>query len=348
MTYIYALECPVTGDVRYIGKADRPRVRLRAHINRARSGIENHHSANWIRSLLAQGQTPKMTILAKVAPGEDWAAGADLTNITPGGEGVVLSEDGRERMSEKSKARWAQTEYAARARASLSAAIKLKHQTDSDYRERCARGAKRVWAEKKQTMRFVVDDVRDWVAAQSGTVVFSEDVRSAFPHIGRTIVARHLATLCHEGRLHCISFGVYARSLDDPGEIGREICARAGFGFQACDFSLVPTKSRLRVRSSAADGVDREIKIGGQWLDLRDEARLRFRTARLAEVKQHESYRATRRDIALRTWADPGVRQRRTEAMRLAVKKGRDGRDGGVKEAKPVEPVRVGIPVEAV
>jgi hypothetical protein len=297
-----------------------------------------------------------MTILAKVAPGEDWAeverqhiaaaraAGADLTNITPGGEGVVLSEDGRERMSEKSKARWAQTEYAARARASLSAAIKLKHQTDSDYRERCARGAKRVWAEKKQTMRFVVDDVRDWVAAQSGTVVFSEDVRSAFPHIGRTIVARHLATLCHEGLLHCISFGVYARSMDDPGEIGREICARAGFGFQACDFSLVPTKSRLRVRSSAADGVDREVKIGEKWLNLRDEARLRFRAARLSEVKQHESYRATRRDIALWTWADAGVRQRRTEAMRLAVKKGRDGRDGVMKEAKRTEPVRVGVP----
>ncbi len=31
---------------------------------------------------------------------------------------------------------------------------------------------------------------------------------------------------------------------------------------------------------------------------------------------------------------------------RLAVKKGRDGRDGGVKEAKPAEPVRVGVPAK--
>ncbi|MCB5173651.1 hypothetical protein [Microvirga lenta] len=36
------------------------------------------------------------------------------------------------------------------------------------------------------------------------------------------------------------------------------------------------------------------------------------------------------------------------KGFRLAVKKGRDGRDGVVKEAKPVEPVRVGIPVKAV
>jgi len=36
------------------------------------------------------------------------------------------------------------------------------------------------------------------------------------------------------------------------------------------------------------------------------------------------------------------------KGFRLAVKKGRDGRDGVMKEAKPNEPVRVGTPAKAV
>lgn len=36
------------------------------------------------------------------------------------------------------------------------------------------------------------------------------------------------------------------------------------------------------------------------------------------------------------------------KGFRLAVKKGRDGRDGVMKEAKPTEPVRVGLPAKAV
>lgn len=94
--YIYALRDP-KGEVRYIGKTNDPEKRLRKHISGARTRKENHHNANWIRTLLAVGQQPTMEVLYSVAPHETWqevekyfidayrAMGFNLTNILEGG-----------------------------------------------------------------------------------------------------------------------------------------------------------------------------------------------------------------------------------------------------------------------
>lgn len=95
-TYIYALLCP-KGEVRYIGKTNEPSKRLRKHISGAKTRKENHHNANWIRSLLAVGEAPTMEVLCAVPENETWqetekyfidiyrAMGFRLTNILEGG-----------------------------------------------------------------------------------------------------------------------------------------------------------------------------------------------------------------------------------------------------------------------
>jgi hypothetical protein len=98
--FIYGLVCPVENTVRYVGKAVRPEQRLACHISGARRFAYDHHTARWIRRLLADGLAPQLIILHEVQAGERWqdverefiASAADrgwrLTNSTAGGEGL--------------------------------------------------------------------------------------------------------------------------------------------------------------------------------------------------------------------------------------------------------------------
>ena len=98
-TFIYALTCPDTGEVRYIGKANNPQLRLKSHISRDNNKrSERSHKSNWIKSLMESGKYPSMIILEEVALSnwieaeKKWIAhyrlnGAKLTNITDGGQG---------------------------------------------------------------------------------------------------------------------------------------------------------------------------------------------------------------------------------------------------------------------
>lgn len=97
--FIYALLCP-QGEIRYIGKTNRPERRLLQHVSAARTGAARHHCARWIMSLLRKGQAPTMEVLYEVPEGDDWKAheihqiktfkelGFSLTNIGEGGEGT--------------------------------------------------------------------------------------------------------------------------------------------------------------------------------------------------------------------------------------------------------------------
>lgn len=101
--FIYCLKDPTTGDVRYIGKTDNVKKRLRAHLTS--SSKERNRLGNWLRSL---SEPPVLVVLHEVAENESWAEeerryiscaralGVDLVNATDGGEGapgrVVTSE----------------------------------------------------------------------------------------------------------------------------------------------------------------------------------------------------------------------------------------------------------------
>lgn len=97
--FIYLLRCPITEEVRYVGKAVDPKRRFRAHICAARAG-EDHHNARWIRTLLRRGLMPVLDASFVVPNGEDWRdherrliaelrdQGCRLTNLTSGGDGT--------------------------------------------------------------------------------------------------------------------------------------------------------------------------------------------------------------------------------------------------------------------
>lgn len=90
-TFIYALKEPDTGEIRYVGKADDPRERLRVHL----CDKKRNHRTNWINSLAGK---PVLEVVDEV-PVEHWPQlevayieffreqGCNLVNGTLGGEG---------------------------------------------------------------------------------------------------------------------------------------------------------------------------------------------------------------------------------------------------------------------
>jgi len=105
--YIYALVCPKSGGIRYIGKSIRPKERLQNHMNEK----SNCHRSHWLASLKRDRLRPSIEILEVVSDQSSWqererhwiahgyALGWDLTNNTCGGDGVVnLHPDSRERI----------------------------------------------------------------------------------------------------------------------------------------------------------------------------------------------------------------------------------------------------------
>lgn len=107
-TFIYVLIDPRTNEVRYVGKANDPKQRLRKHIFDS-SRSQETHAKTWINSLLKNGLRPALEVIEKC--GDDWSVretywikyykdlGVDLTNATDGGEGIRPNEDARRKMS---------------------------------------------------------------------------------------------------------------------------------------------------------------------------------------------------------------------------------------------------------
>lgn len=105
--FIYALTDPNTCEIRYVGKAVRPKERLRGHINH----VEPTHKSRWIQSLTREGKEPGLRILESLPAGSSWQErerfwiaegkrlGWPLTNETSGGDGVQdLSPEAKAKM----------------------------------------------------------------------------------------------------------------------------------------------------------------------------------------------------------------------------------------------------------
>lgn len=105
--FIYALECPDGGGIRYIGKANNPAARLKSHFRDARSPNRRRTPVHcWLIKLSADGRAPVLRILAEVAPA-DWpaaetaliaqhrASGSRLLNVAEGGNAPACSTETR-------------------------------------------------------------------------------------------------------------------------------------------------------------------------------------------------------------------------------------------------------------
>src|SRR5690348_11163357 len=113
--FIYALNDPLTGKCRYVGKTTDPRARLFNHCCPAIFNVGQSHKDRWIKKLAGLGLKPVLEILDEV-PSAEWefwereyirlfsAIGINLTNALPGGEGSPkgskLSEEHRRKIGE--------------------------------------------------------------------------------------------------------------------------------------------------------------------------------------------------------------------------------------------------------
>lgn len=108
-TYIYSLDCPITGVPKYIGKTINPKQRLAQHIR----SNENTKKYAWIKSLKNKGLNPVMTILESFENDfdfwENWYIdyykflGIELKNHKGGGIGGRLSKETKDKISAKLK-----------------------------------------------------------------------------------------------------------------------------------------------------------------------------------------------------------------------------------------------------
>lgn len=104
---IYALCDPRTGEVRYVGKANKPEARLKSHLRDARRRATPVY--HWVAKLQREGLTPELRVLAWT---DDWCAeerrqiaehraqGCRLLNVADGGDepacsGSVRAANGR-------------------------------------------------------------------------------------------------------------------------------------------------------------------------------------------------------------------------------------------------------------
>jgi hypothetical protein len=123
MVQIYGLSDPVTGALRYVGKANNAQARLKSHLRDCRRRKTPVYS--WMRKLLNSGGVPALVILAECSQ-EDWPfveqsmiaakrlEGAKLLNLAKGGDEPFCSTATRQangravaklRVSDERKAR---------------------------------------------------------------------------------------------------------------------------------------------------------------------------------------------------------------------------------------------------
>lgn len=146
MVKIYGLVCPMTNEIRYIGKTVRSlQARLHNHITESRRS-RNSHKHRWIAKCCDEGSRPTMWLLEEVPDGVRWQErertwiqkalemGLHLTNQTAGGEGLdFLDPEAKRRYCEK-----------------LSLAIKKSQRLNPEGLAATVRGTKRSWAENRQ------------------------------------------------------------------------------------------------------------------------------------------------------------------------------------------------------
>ena len=119
VVYIYGLQDPFTGLIRYVGKTSRTNlnIRLSEHICHA-NRLTNGHFANWLKKCIREGKRPKIVTL-ETCTEDTWAEREKawikhykktLTNILEGGKepfqrkiGWHHSEETKRRMSEAQK-----------------------------------------------------------------------------------------------------------------------------------------------------------------------------------------------------------------------------------------------------
>ena len=143
---IYGLLCPITMQVRYVGKSKNPRARYLQHTRPSDYNMKGPYRRYWIKSLMSQGIRSGLIILEKTDE-SSWEAreihwinflrtqGHKLTNIAAGGNGDAghtgrkHSKEAKQKMSKAHKGQVAWNigkKMSAKTKQKLSKALKGK------------------------------------------------------------------------------------------------------------------------------------------------------------------------------------------------------------------------------
>lgn len=177
---VYTLHDPRVPElIRYVGKTHQtPRLRLKRHRTEARGTKNRTHCTRWVRTLLAAGIDPVMTVV-ETGHGDEWAevekkwiadlraCGMPLTNLTDGGEGTVgwqPSEEDRRRRGVVMQRTWAtdrermceaiRASHTAETRA-LKREVSFKRQADPLVVARQSAAQKKSWDDPEIRQRRV-------------------------------------------------------------------------------------------------------------------------------------------------------------------------------------------------
>lgn len=171
MGSIYVLTDPRTGEVRYVGKTQRPLGRrLTYHLrdaklkNAAGDWHYTFHAYSWVRSLLNAGVRPDIEEVEVCSTSEaldeaerfyvDYfrSLGFRLTNTKPGGEGGcakgrVITPEHRAKLSLAARRQWSDPEKRSRTVEGLQRAT-----STAEFRQAVSQGKLRSWASRKQAV----------------------------------------------------------------------------------------------------------------------------------------------------------------------------------------------------
>lgn len=101
-TYIYILICPISKEIRYVGKSNDPERRLKDHMKDFRTRQGEFRKVSWLLSLYEKNMKPEMQIVDTVDM-EEWkekeqfwinhykSIGVDLVNTKSGGNGLSVA-----------------------------------------------------------------------------------------------------------------------------------------------------------------------------------------------------------------------------------------------------------------
>lgn len=234
---IYGLRRSGTTEIRYIGQtAYDLSNRLKRHFAEARAGNETPRS-RWIRKAWSDGTVIEIITIERDAPWNEaekrWiaqyrAAGADLLNLTDGGQGAQpgakKSAETRARMSKVQRKHWADEAF----RDKTVAGIRAERQSEQG-RSRLSNQALRTWADEEIRARRTAsisatygdpqrsEKLRQHINRQRACPEMRERMRSASTAAARTPEAR--ASAAEKTKLQWA----------DP-EIRAEMCRKLGEG----------------------------------------------------------------------------------------------------------------------
>jgi hypothetical protein len=116
--YFYVLKCPMTNDIKYVGRSVQPKVRYRQHIHSGKKDGSKDRKGAWIKSLLDKDLKPIMEIIDKIENYKDiedvkrreeflileYRKKYDIKNDRDIVEnGYIFSEEARKKMSDSQK-----------------------------------------------------------------------------------------------------------------------------------------------------------------------------------------------------------------------------------------------------